>query len=146
MLILDSVHRFVFFLLYEFCFSFAVCSYCGTSFRQLYHLSEHINAHTGATPYSCELCDKKFTRHNILKAHQLVHTKEKPCICNIDKCGRAYAYEIDLKRHKFSAHGIYSKKHICTLCEKVFPEKKLLRKHLESHSAGNIRLPGKTNE
>lgn len=104
------------------------------------------SVHTGATPYKCTVCDKRFTRHNILKAHQLVHTKEKPCICNIDKCGRAYAYEIDLKRHKFSAHGIYSKKHICTLCEKVFPEKKLLRKHLESHSAGNIRLPGKTSE
>lgn len=82
-------------------FSFTVCSYCGTSFRQLFHLTEHINGHTGNTPYKCKVCHKQFTRHQILKAHQRVHTGEKPHICGIEGCDRAYAYEIDLKRHKF---------------------------------------------
>lgn len=143
-----SIFHFIVILFYKFYFLFlvTVCSYCGTSFRQLYHLTEHINSHTGVTPYACKVCNKRFSRHTILKAHQRVHTGEKPHICEIDGCDRAYAYEIDLKRHKFSAHGIYSKKHICSFCEKVFPEKKLLRKHLESHSAGTIRVPSKNNE
>lgn len=82
-------------------FCFSVCSYCGTSFRQLFHLTEHINGHTGNTPYQCKVCNKQFTRHQILKAHLRVHTGEKPHICGIEGCDRAYAYDIDLKRHKF---------------------------------------------
>lgn len=116
-----------------------ICSYCGVSFRQLYHLSEHINAHTNSKPYQCKICNKRFNRHHILSAHQRVHTGEKPFVCDVEECTRAYAYEIDLKRHKFSVHGIYTKKHICPICSKVFSENKLLKKHLESHSAGNIR-------
>lgn len=132
-------------ILSHFFFLLPVCSYCGRSFRQLYHLTEHMNAHTGDKPYHCTSCDKKFGRLHILKAHQLVHTGEKPHKCTINGCDRAYAYDIDLKRHRFSAHGIYTKKHICSFCSKVFPENKLLKKHLESHSAGNIRkIPTKT--
>lgn len=79
-------------------YSFLVCSYCGTSFRQLYHLTEHMNAHTGNKPYHCQVCDKRFGRLHILRAHQRVHTGEKPHRCTIDGCDRAYAYDIDLKR------------------------------------------------
>lgn len=136
-----------------------MCSYCGKSFRQLYHLTEHMNAHTGEKPYPCDVCGKSFGRLRILRAHQRIHTGEKPNICTIDGCDKAYAYDlirrlinyklfitfiffhrydIDLKRHKFSAHGIYTKKHICSICSKVFPENKLLKKHMDSHSSGNI--------
>lgn len=111
-----------------------VCTYCGRGFNQLHNLNEHTNRHTGEKPYKCDNCDKTFSRKTSLTAHCRVHTGEKPYICKIEQCGRAYMFGIDLKRHHFSVHGIYSKKHVCPICSKVYSENKLLKKHLESHS------------
>lgn len=102
----------------NFSFCLSVCSYCGTSFRQLFHLTEHINGHTGNTPYECKVCKKQFTRHQILKAHLRVHTGEKPHVCGIEGCDRAYAYEIDLKRHKFRYDNPC--KHLRILTQSIF--------------------------
>lgn len=79
---------------------------------------------------------KLFDTNLFMTAHTRVHTGAKPFKCNIDHCDRAYMFEIDLKRHKYSIHGIFTKKHICPICSKVYPENKLLKKHLESHSTG----------
>ncbi|XP_031638564.1 zinc finger protein 208-like [Contarinia nasturtii] len=115
-----------------------VCTYCGRGFNQLHNLKEHTNRHTGEKPYLCKFegCQKAFGRKTNLTAHTRVHTGHKPFKCNIDSCERAYMFEIDLKRHKYSIHGIFTKKHICPICSKVYPENKLLKKHLESHSTG----------
>lgn len=110
-----------------------VCTYCGKGFNQLYNLKQHTNGHTGQKPFKCTMCDKAFGRKTNLVAHTRVHTGEKPFKCPIDGCDRAYMFEIDLKRHKYSVHGIYTKKHICPICSKVYSENKLLKKHLESH-------------
>lgn len=111
-----------------------VCTYCGRGFNQLHNLNEHTNRHTGEKPYKCDSCDKTFSRRTSLTAHCRVHTGEKPYVCKIEQCGRAYMFGIDLKRHHFSVHGIYTKKHVCPICSKVYSENKLLKKHLESHS------------
>lgn len=113
-----------------------VCTYCGRGFNQLHNLKEHTNRHTGETPYQCTICTKAFGRKTNLVAHTRVHTGVKPFKCNIEGCDRDYMFEIDLKRHKYSKHGIFTKKHICPICAKVYPENKLLKKHLESHSTG----------
>lgn len=115
-----------------------ICSYCGKGFIQGKLLMEHINSHTGERPNVCTICNKDFTRKLLLRIHMRVHTGEKPHKCKIEGCDRAYAYDIDLKRHKYSAHGIYTKKHICPVCSKVYPENKLLRRHLESHKAMDL--------
>lgn len=83
--------------------------------------------------YKCPSCDKMFGRRSGLDAHQLIHTGEKPNKCTIAGCDRAYMYSIDLKRHLFGAHGIYTKKHECKVCAKIFPENKLLVAHMKVH-------------
>lgn len=113
-----------------------VCSFCGRGFSQMHNLKEHTNRHTGERPYKCEICNKTFGRKTNLTAHTRVHTGVKPFKCTIEGCESAYMFEIDLKRHKYSRHGIFTKKHICPICGKVYPENKLLKKHLESHSTG----------
>lgn len=89
----------------------------------------------GARPFVCEVCKKTFHRETLLRNHRRIHTGEKKYRCHIENCERAYMFDIDLKRHKFSAHGIYSKKHPCFICSKIFSENKLLKKHLETHDA-----------
>lgn len=105
-----------------------ICPHCGKSISRSY-IGDHINTHTKAVSYPCSYCDKSFIKKVTWRRHQLIHTNIKPYVCDVDECGKAYRESIDLKRHKFSVHKIYTKKHICSICEQVFPERKLLTKH-----------------
>lgn len=110
-----------------------ICNFCGQPFHNIFYLKEHMNTHLGLTPYKCDLCDKSFSRKVTRKVHLRVHTGEKPYKCGVEDCDRAYSHHTDMKRHRYSAHGILTKKHTCPICSKVYSENKLLKKHLESH-------------
>lgn len=106
-----------------------ICSYCGKAMSSMAYLKDHVNIHTGKRPYQCAFCEKRFSKDGSLRRHHMIHTGAKPYVCQIEGCNNAYRDSIDLKRHKFSAHNIYTKKHICSICTKIFPERKLLTKH-----------------
>lgn len=110
-----------------------ICNYCGRGFNSRYGLDEHMHTHTDDRPFLCKICNKTFKQNRLLVAHTRVHTRERPYKCKEEGCDRAYINGIDLKRHRYSKHGIFTKKHTCHICPKIFPEKKMLRKHLESH-------------
>lgn len=110
-----------------------MCSYCGRGFHHRFNMMEHTFIHTRERRYKCDICGKMFGRRSGVDAHRLIHTGEKPHKCSIDGCDRAYMYSIDLKRHLFGAHGIYTKKHECTVCGRIFPENKLLVAHMKVH-------------
>lgn len=111
-----------------------ICDYCGIGFNSKFHLSEHLNKHTGERPYSCSTCEKKFAAKSKLAAHIRVHTGERIYKCKIGDCNREYFHTTDLKRHRYSQHGIVPKNvHVCSVCSKVFVEKRSLVKHLETH-------------
>lgn len=114
-----------------------ICSYCGKAFKTKSHLDGHTNMHTGLKPYKCKVCDKAFGKSSQLNVHMRIHTGDKPYKCRIEGCERAYAHTIDLKRHLYGAHRIYTKKFECSICLRIFPENKLLTKHLQSHGLGN---------
>lgn len=115
-----------------------MCNVCGSQLNSNSALRDHINSHTGNRPYKCDECSKCFTHDCLLRNHKRIHNGKK-VTCPIEGCDRSYTYLIDLQRHKFSAHGIYTKKHICPICEKVYSERKLLRKHMESHNFGSLQ-------
>lgn len=52
-----------------------VCSYCAKSFKQSYHLREHLTSHTGERKYTCSYCDKTFQRISSLKRHIRSHER-----------------------------------------------------------------------
>lgn len=110
-----------------------ICSYCGKGFRLKFNMLEHINSHTGQKPHKCTQCDKTFGRRTHLIVHMRIHTGAKPYKCTVEDCGRTYAHGIDLKRHLYGAHRIYTKKFECRICAKVYSENKLLTKHMKSH-------------
>lgn len=106
-----------------------ICSYCGKGMCSTQSLRDHINMHNGEKPHRCDQCDKCFSKVSTLSRHRMIHSGKKPYVCDIDGCQQAYRDSIDLKRHKFSVHKIYTKKHICPICDQIFPERKLLTKH-----------------
>lgn len=112
-----------------------ICTICGSAQRKRHLLWEHMNRHTGVKPYACTYdgCEMRFFSKARRTEHGRTHTGEKPFCCGIDGCDNRFAYAVDFKRHKFKAHGIYTKKYNCTICAEILPENRLLKKHMETH-------------
>lgn len=110
-----------------------VCDLCGKAFRTTHILNSHKLIHSGERPHHCGICNKPFRTKTHVIAHMRIHSGLKPYKCSIENCDRSYMYKIDFKRHLYSAHGIYTKKYVCSICEKVYSENKLLKKHMECH-------------
>lgn len=109
------------------------CDFCGKQFSRLSAFKVHLNRHSRSKLYDCGYCARKFVDTSTRAAHQRTHTGEKPCKCTAPSCGQAFRQNVDLYRHQYKAHRIFRKKFPCTVCEQVFPENSLLRKHLACH-------------
>ncbi|KAF2753150.1 hypothetical protein EJ05DRAFT_227015 [Pseudovirgaria hyperparasitica] len=62
------------------------------------------NALNVAQQYICTECDEKFAKGHQLNKHMRKHTR--PHKCDILGCGRSFAQNRDLKRHKDAKHSI----------------------------------------
>lgn len=111
------------------------CHHCGKQFSKLFLFKVYLDRHAGNKRYKCEYCPQTFVSLNTRLRHHRTHTGEKRCKCTVPNCGKAFGQHVDLYRHQFRAHGIFRKKFPCTICDEVFPENSLLRKHLACHDS-----------
>lgn len=44
------------------------------AFAEGKYLRAHMNIHSGRTPYTCKVCEKKFASSSSLHGHMLIHT------------------------------------------------------------------------
>ena len=44
-------------------------------------VQEKENSNTNKKPFTCQVCDMKFTRQDVLNSRERIDTKEKPIYC-----------------------------------------------------------------
>ncbi|ORY86911.1 hypothetical protein BCR37DRAFT_337511, partial [Protomyces lactucae-debilis] len=49
--------------------------------------------------YTCPECQKTFSRPSSLRIHKHSHTGERPYVCNVKGCERAFSVRSNLRRH-----------------------------------------------
>lgn len=112
------------------------CEICNKSFTRRPHLNEHMILHSQDKPFKCNYCEEYFrSRFARLKHQEKLHLGPFPC----DICGRQFNDTGNLKRHLECTHG-GKRKWMCFICGKSVRERTTLKEHMRIHSGEKPHL------
>ncbi|XP_045133224.1 zinc finger protein 678-like isoform X2 [Portunus trituberculatus] len=105
------------------------CSVCRKTMTQFSTLKAHQRIHTGERPYQCQICSKTFTFYQCLWNHSWSHKTQKSFPC--DKCPKKYHYYQNLWNH-YKVHSDH-KLFTCGMCKMNFTNSSELIYHMKDH-------------
>lgn len=80
----------------------------------------------------CPVCDKIFQQRTYFNNHKRIHTGERPYLCEL--CGKTFRSNKAIKTHMINMHDKGIKEHKCSMCVKVFKWKNKLVVHERTHT------------
>ena len=102
-------------------------------FDARYKLITHLRCHTGEKPYVCDIagCSRAFSRLENLKLHVRTHTGEKPYVCHYENCNKRFNNTSDRAKH-MKTH-VTRKPYACKYpgCSKCYTDPSSMRKHVK---------------
>ncbi|XP_061676365.1 zinc finger protein 629 [Syngnathoides biaculeatus] len=111
-----------------------VCSVCGLRLPSDSKLQDHMNLHTGARPYCCTECGKRFSQIHNYRVHLRKHGQKKVDRPHCRVCLMSFASAKCLESHLASTH--FEKQfYECDLCKRVFTNLKACEHHVALHRA-----------
>jgi len=108
-----------------------VCQFCGQEFSTNSRLRDHVNVHTGSTPFACAICDRKFAKRSSLTQHQRYHRDHKSFMCRF--CHKCFNSKYACAVHERLHTGENPFRCQFPGCTRAFPQKIQLKLHINSH-------------
>lgn len=92
------------------------CDICGWKSYSKTNFNKHKVRHITERPYSCQYCNKQFSRAHGVRVHERIHTGEKPYACQF--CEKAFGTHLAFQLHTRTHTG--EKPYSCQYCDKKF--------------------------
>ena len=83
-------------------------------------------------PHHCDVCGKAFSRAAHLREHTLIHTNERAFPCKV--CDTRCISKSSLRKHEW----IHVRKHLCTICHQILPDKIEWFSHVKKHQESSL--------
>uniref|UniRef100_A0A8C6KN90 C2H2-type domain-containing protein n=1 Tax=Nothobranchius furzeri TaxID=105023 RepID=A0A8C6KN90_NOTFU len=106
------------------------CDDCEKRFSRISSLNIHMRVHTGQISFVCEVCGQRFRHKTNLNRHKIVHTGLKLFACEV--CGQRFSQKANLNIHMRVHTG--QKPYVCELCGQRFSQKCSLISHVNVHT------------
>lgn len=108
------------------------CSVCDQHLPSKFKLQDHMNLHTGARPYCCAECGKRFCQIYNYRVHLRTHAQTKVDRLQCRVCLMGFASQGDLNDHLSKTH-LEDEFYECDLCKRVFTSLKACEYHVQLH-------------
>ncbi|XP_054478248.1 zinc finger protein 236 [Anoplopoma fimbria] len=106
------------------------CSICNLQLPSKFKLQDHMNLHTGARPYCCAECGKRFCQIYNYRVHLRTHAEIRVDLHQCRVCLSNFTTKEGLKFHLSRTH-FENEFYECDRCKRVFTSLKVCENHVQ---------------